>query len=159
MRSFEVLRKASDPIGVKALAAILKLSPALVYKWCQEWDPNDPDASGARNPLDRVADIVRATGDIDVVNWICHQAGGFFVANPSPPQTDSGTTLVVNTQRLVKEFSELLMAVTNSIADDGQIEQHEAARIRDEWEFFKTTVEAFVIASEKGMFHSRKNIG
>jgi hypothetical protein len=156
MRSYDVLRKATDAIGVKSLAATLKLSPALVYKWCQEWDPTDPDASGARNPLDRVADIVKATGDTNVVNWICHQAGGFFVPNPMPSTTDSGTTLVLNTQRLVREFSELLLTVTNSIADDGEITPEEAERIRDEWEQFKSTVEAFSIAAEKGMFRHRR---
>ena len=81
MRSYEVLKRAAEHIGVKALAAELRLSPALVYKWCQEWDSEDPDASGARNPLDRVADIVRVTGDRDVVNWLCHEAGGFLVPN------------------------------------------------------------------------------
>ena len=36
MLSHEVLRRAAEPIGVKALAAKLRLSPAMVYKWCQE---------------------------------------------------------------------------------------------------------------------------
>ena len=45
MRSWEVLREASEHIGVKALAAKLKLSPALIYKWCQESSRTDPDPS------------------------------------------------------------------------------------------------------------------
>ena len=155
MRSCDVVRKAADKVGTKALATTLGLSTALVYKWCQEWNPDDPAANGARNPLDRVADIVRATGDTTAVGWICRQAGGFFVRDPTPPHVDSATTLVVNTQRLVNEFSQLLLAVTNSIADDGQITRDEAVRIRDAWELFKSTVEEFTIACEKGMFHSR----
>src|SRR5262249_36655067 len=78
MQSHEVLREAAEKVGVKALAAELKLSPALIYKWCEEADPTDPDASGARNPLDRVRDIVRLTGHIEVVSWLCEQADGFF---------------------------------------------------------------------------------
>ena len=72
MRSHEVLRAAADRIGVKALAARLRLSPALVYKWCQ---PRDAEG-GARNPLDRLAEIVRATGDDGVVRWILTVSGG-----------------------------------------------------------------------------------
>jgi hypothetical protein len=153
MRSYQVLKKAADEIGVKALAAKLKVSPALVYKWCQPWDPDDPDQSGARNPLDRLADIVALTGDRDVVNWLCNQAGGFFVANPvARPTENVGTELLVTTQRLVQEFSRLLTAVTKSIEDDGRIEPREAERIRTAWEHLKRTVEAFAVACERGRF-------
>lgn len=152
MRSYEVLRQAADVVGVKALAAKLKLSPALVYKWCQEFDPNDPDVSGARNPLDRLADIVEETGDVEVVQWLCHQAGGFFTRNPRVAPGKSGTELLMNTQRLVQEFSELLMTVTRSIEDDGCIEGKEAERIRDSWEDFKGIVEEFSVACEQGLF-------
>ena len=155
MRSYEVLKRAADRVGVKALAADLRLSPALVYKWCQDWDANDPDASGARNPLDRLADIVRVTGDREVVNWLCHEAGGFYVTNPNDPPEDVATELLVNTQCLVKEFSQLLTTVTKSIEDDGEIEPAEADRIRLAWELLKGTAEAFTVACERGKFHSK----
>lgn len=154
MRSDQVLRRAADKIGVKALAAELRLSAALIYKWCQEWDPKDPDASGARNPLDRLSDIVGATGDMSVVNWLCHEAGGFFVTNPVTHPPDVSAELLSNTQRLVKEFSQLLLTVTKSIEDDGEIEPAEADRIRDAWELFKGTVEVFTVACERGIFRS-----
>ena len=153
MRSHEVLKRAAEGVGVKALAAELRLSPALVYKWCQEWDPADPDAGGARNPLDRLADIIRLTRDRGMVRWLCHQAGGFFVSHPGVPPINVNTELLVNTQRMVKDFSELLMTVTRSIADDGYIEPAEADRIRDSWELLKSTVEAFTAACERGLFH------
>ena len=131
MRSFEVLKRAADRVGVKALAAELRLTPALIYKWCQEYDPHDPDKSGARNPLDRLSDLVRVTGDIQVVNWLCHEADGFFVKNPTEHPVNIRTELLVETQRLVQEFSQLLLTVTRSIEDDGRIEPAEADRIRD----------------------------
>jgi hypothetical protein len=155
MQSHEVLKRAADTVGVKALAHELRLSPALVYKWCQESDPNDPDASGARNPLDRLADIVRLTEDREVVNWLCHEAGGFLVVNPSDRPADMSTELLVNTQLLVKEFSQLLLTVTKSIEDDGEIEPREADRIRHAWETFKATVESFTIACERGAFQQK----
>lgn len=156
MRSYEVLKRAADVVGVKALAAKLRLSTALVYKWCQEFDPEDPDASGARNPLDRLADIVHETGDKEVVQWLCREAGGFLVSNPSVPPDKAGKELLANTQSLAREFSELLLAVTKSIEDDGHIDAGEAERIRDSWEFFKRTVEEFAVACERGLFGQPK---
>ena len=151
-RSDEVVKRAARAIGVKALAAELKLSPALVYKWCQPLDPNDPDSSGARNPLDRVVDIVRATGDQDVVNWICHQAGGFFAPNPQIDHKNAKTDLLVGAQQLVKEFSDMLEEVSRAVADDNAIEQSEAQRIRRHWETLKRVAETFVAGSEAGLF-------
>lgn len=156
MRSHEVLKRAAESVGVKALAAQLRLSPALVYKWCQEFDVSDPDASGARNPLDRLADIVRVTGDHEVVNWLCHEAGGFLVTNPPDAPSDVSTELLVNTQRLVEDFSQLLHTVTKSIEDDGEIKPPEADRIRTAWETLKATVEAFTLACERGTFYGKR---
>ena len=156
MRSYEMLRRAVDPIGVKALAAKLRLSPAMVYKWCQESPRDDPDASGARNPLDRLANIVEFTGDTEVVNWLCHEANGFFVSNPKTRRFDLNTELLLQTQRLVQAFSELLLTVTRSIEDDGQIEAREADDIRREWEQLKSSAEGFTVACERGEFlHDR----
>ena len=153
MKSCEVLKTAADTIGVKALAGKLNLSPALVYKWCQDSNKEDPDSSGARNPLDRLAEIVQATGDESVVNWLCHEAGGFFVRNPRAHGGDNETELLRRTQALVKEFSGLLSTVTSSIEDDGQIEDQEADLIRRKWETLKITAESFVVACETGCYH------
>lgn len=151
-RSDEVLKRAAGKIGVKALAAELKLSPALVYKWCQPWDPGDPDSSGARNPLDRVVDIVHATDEHDVVNWICHQTGGFFTPNPPQDTKNAKTDLLVGAQSLVKEFSDMLEEVSRSVADDNAIAPVEAQRIRRHWETLKRVAEHFVACSEAGLF-------
>ncbi len=156
MKSCEILKTAADTIGVKALAGKLNLSPALVYKWCQDSSKEDPDSSGARNPLDRLAEIVQATGDEKVVNWLCHEAGGFFVHNPRAHGGDNETELLRQTQVLVKEFSELLSTVTRSIEDDGQIEDKEADLIRGKWQTLKTTAESFVVACETGCYHDEE---
>jgi len=154
MRSHEVIKRAADRIGVKALASKLRISQALVYKWCQPSEAEDGDPSGARNPLDRLVDMVNATGDLRVVNWLCHEADGFFVRNPRANPPDLRAELLVNTQKLVQEFSDLLMTVTRSIEDDGEIEPAEADRIRDSWESLKSTVEAFTVACERGVFRT-----
>src|SRR5438045_6955340 len=85
MKSYEVIRNAVDEPGVKAVAAALKVSPALVYKWCEPpAEADDPDQSGAKNPLDRVREMYALTKDIRLIRWLCNQADGFFVSNPVP---------------------------------------------------------------------------
>ena len=152
MDSYEVLRDAADVVGVKALAAELRLSPALVYKWCQDSSADDPDASGARNPLDRLADIVRVTGSTEVVNWLCQQTDGFLVQNPKASEYPAQVELLGETQKLVKEFGQLLLTVSKSIEDDGYIDEREAERIRRSWEKLKGSAETFTIACERGVF-------
>ena len=152
MQSHAVLKEAADKVGVKALAARLRLSPALIYKWCEEADRNDPDTSGTRNPLDRVSEIVQITGHVPVVNWLCHEANGFFVHNPEAECENINTDLLQSTQHLVGAFSELLNGVSASVADDGYIVADEADHIRDQWERLKTTAETFVVACERGLY-------
>ena len=153
MQSYQVLKQAIDRAGVKSVAATLRLSTALVYKWCQVRDPDDPDTGGARNPLDRLADVVRATGDVSVVNWLCHEAGGFFVPDPDTPAEEQDAELLNRTQRLVMEFSRLLTTVTRAIEDDGLIEPSEADGIRQSWEQLKSSAEAFALACERGKYN------
>ena len=152
VKSWEVLREAADRIGVKALAARLNLSTALVYKWCQEPAKEDPSGSGARNPLDRLKGIYDATQDPCVVNWICGGADGFFVKNPDVTPGESEEQLLSTTQRVVEDFGDLLSTLGHSIEDDGQISASEADHIRRAWEALKTKAECLVVACERGMY-------
>lgn len=152
MKSWEVLREAADRIGVKALAARLNLSTALVYKWCQESPKDDPGGSGARNPLDRLREIIDATEDPRVINWLCNAADGFFVQNPDVDPGATEEQLLTTTQRVVVDFGDLLATVSRSIEDDGQISSSEADHIRQAWETLKTKAECLVVACERGMY-------
>lgn len=155
MKSWEILKQAVEGVGVKAVAARLKVSTALVYKWCQESAADDPLASGARNPLDRVQTLVGLTGDTHLVNWLCNSAGGFFVANPRPDGSLREEQLLGVTQRVVEDFGQLLTNISRSIENDGAITADEADTIRQSWEELKTQAEGFVVACERGQF-SRK---
>ena len=158
MKSHEVIRQAVEEPGVKAVAAALKVSPALVYKWCEAAaDADDPEQSGARNPLDRVRDMYLLTRDIRMVRWLCNEAGGFFVANPVPElRRTADEAIFTETRTMVREFSELLDAVTGSFDDDKSIDTREADEIRQKWEDLKACVERFVIACESGHYRGRK---
>lgn len=152
MKSWEVLREAVDKVGAKMLASKLGVSTALVYKWCQESPLDDPDASGARNPLDRLKDIFEITRDPRVINWLCHVAGGFFAANPDFAPHEREEQVLEMTQSVVQEFGELLTQVSKSYHNDGQITRDEAGAIRQCWESLKTQAETFVVACERGMY-------
>ena len=155
MKSYEVIRKAVDEPGVKAVAAALKVSPALVYKWCEPpADEADPDQSGAKNPLDRVRELYVQTKEKDLINWLCHEAGGFYVVNPA---RDAGKSLdesiFAETRGMVRDFSELLDTITESVENTPGIDLGEADQIRQKWEDLKSLVEGFVVGCEKGYYH------
>lgn len=159
MKSYEVIRQAVEEPGVKAVAANLKVSAALVYKWCEPpADESDPDQSGAKNPLDRVREMYQITKDIRLVRWLCNEAGGFFVSNPTPvTEKNPDQVLYRQSRSLVRDFSALLDSVTESVEDDHSVDPQEADAIRQKWEDLKANIERFVILCEQGHFHFTKH--
>jgi len=153
MDSHEVLKKSVSDLGVKSVASDLGLSTSLIYKWCQPTD--SADSSGADNPLDRLAKVYGLTGDKGPIQWLCQQADGYFVPNLPSEDIDS-VPLLHMTRRIVREFSELLDVLTDSIENDGKIDLDEAKKIRKEWEELKSSAESFVSSCEDGLYMDDK---
>ncbi len=151
MDSYEVLKQAVTNVGAKSVAADMALSTSLIYKWCEPSD--SPSSGGAENPLDRIAKIYNQTEDTGPSQWRCEHADGFFVKNPTTTE-DHHLALLPATQKILKEFSELLNAVSRSAERDGEIDIKEAERIRREWEDLKRAAEKFVFACETGCYRS-----
>jgi hypothetical protein len=149
MNSHEVLKKSVSDLGVKSVESDLGLSTSLIYKWCQP--SGSEDASGADNPLDRLARVYELTGDTGPIEWLCQKADGYFVPNVRTEEIDA-IPLLHMTRRIVREFSALLDALTESIENDGVIDLKEAERIRVEWEKLKSSAESFVVSCEKGLY-------
>jgi hypothetical protein len=150
-KSHEVLKKAITPCGAKSVASDMGLSQSMIYKWCQP--SGDPDCSGADNPLDRLTEICRLTGDESMIDWLCQQTDSFRVKNPpAAPAQHIEQSVLKNTQAILKEFSEMLEAVTESYANGQRIDGQESVRIRKEWEELKSRAEQFVFACEQGSF-------
>lgn len=149
MNSHEVIKKSVSDLGVKSVASDLGLSTSLIYKWCQPTDSED--ASGADNPLDRLARVHELTGDTGPIQWLCQKADGYFVPN-APLQEIEAIPLLHMTRRIVREFSDLLDVLTESIENDGKIDLNEAEKIRVEWEELKSSAESFVSSCEKGVY-------
>ncbi len=154
MDSHEILRKTVAGCGTKAVAAEMGLSPSLVYKWCET---KGADASGADNPLDRLLHICQVTGDHGPIIWLCEQVNGFFVENIAPDSQDYNMQVVSMTQRILREFSEMLDMVARSMAHENGIDQREARDIRAEWEDLKRVAEQFVLGCEMGVFAPGRN--
>jgi hypothetical protein len=144
MKSAEVIEVAVADKGPKAVAATLGVSLSLIYKWSE---------GKTSNPLDRVDELVTATGSTAPVAWLCRQAGGSFL--PRPPASDvDEARLVAETQRMLKEFSDMLQAMTSAFLD-GKVSPEEATLIRREWEELLPIAEGLVRACENHAGHKR----
>lgn len=149
MESHEILRDAFEKTSPKEIASQLGISLSLVYKWSQPPE-EEGQGSGSRNPLDRTTELIRLTRDIRIIQWLCHQCGGFFVRNPKSPE-DRPREVGPATNSIIQQFADLLESITTA-ASDQRITDEESVRIRRRWDDLKTTTEGFVRACEQGNF-------
>jgi hypothetical protein len=138
---------SSDKCSPKHISSELGLSLSLIYKWAE---PPAPDGTPTGNPLDRVASLVRCSNDLRIVQWICQNAGGFFVKNPRTTNAHPDY-LMPATNEIVQEFADLLAVIATAAADN-QINKAEAKNIRGRWEELKSVTETFVACCEAGNF-------
>jgi hypothetical protein len=151
MDAHEVMRDVLKRTSAKQISADMKLSLSLIYKWAEP--PEDDSGSGASSPLERVGHLVRITRDTSIPQWVCEQAGGFYIRNPQnfPP----GGPLIPVTNDIVQEFADMLATIATSAADS-MITKDEAKKIRARWEELKSVTEGFVKAAEAGTFGGAK---
>ncbi|WFB35846.1 hypothetical protein P3T73_16970 [Kiritimatiellota bacterium B12222] len=154
MESHELLKKTVSAAGVKSVASDMNLSPSLIYKWCEA---KGDDLSGADNPLDRLLNLCQVTGDNRPIMWLCEQVNGFFIENVGPEQQSNEMEVLVMTQRILREFSDMLDMVAQAMANDSGIDKTEARDIRAEWEDLKRVAEHFVLGCEMGVFAPEKD--
>ena len=152
MESHEVLRNSFQHTSPKAIAAELGVSLSLVYKWPQE---QSDTGSGSRNPLDRLLEIIRLTGDVQIIEWLCQKSDGYFVRNPKS-SCEEGFEVLPATSEIVDQFSRLLRRISES-ALDHSITPDEARTIRNSWDRLKCYAEGFVRSCEEGDFEAIEN--
>ncbi len=147
MQSHELLRQVFEKCSPKQISAELDLSLSLIYKWAE---PPQVEGTPSGNPLDRVAALVRCSNDLRIVQWICQNAGGFFVKNPRTTNAHP-EYLMPATNAIVQEFADLLAVIATAAADN-QINRAESKTIRARWEELKSVTETFVSCCEAGNF-------
>ncbi|PTY05960.1 hypothetical protein DB347_15935 [Opitutaceae bacterium EW11] len=147
MQSHELLKEVLKKTSAKQIAADMGLSLSLIYKWAEP--PSDDSGSGANNPLDRIDQLLRISGDKRIAQWVCERAGGFFITNPHAKPHN--TSLIPATNDIVQEFADMLQVIATAAADQ-QISPDEAKAIRQRWEELKSVTEGFVHSAELGKF-------
>ena len=152
MQSHEVLREVFEKTSPKEISARLDLSLSLVYKWAE---PPMPDGPPTGNPLERVAALYRCTKDDRIQQWLCQQAGGFYIKNPRTHHAHPDF-LIPATNQIVQEFADLLAVIATAAADN-QITPKESKTIRARWEELKSVTETFVACCEHGNFTPLKD--
>jgi len=153
MQSYELLHEVFKTTSAKQVAAELGLSLSMIYKWAEA--PEEGVGSGAANPLDRIAALYRCTGDRRLLQWICQQAGGFFVLNPQTARAHA-EHLMPAMNEIVQEFADLLAVIATAAADN-HISGKESENIRNRWEELKSVTEEFVACCEQGNFSALKD--
>ncbi|MDP0490991.1 MAG: hypothetical protein Q7Q71_08090 [Verrucomicrobiota bacterium JB023] len=151
MESHEVFKQSFEKTSPKEIASELGVSLSLVYKWAQE---QNESGSGSRNPLDRLLEVVRLTGDVRLVEWLCARSGGYFVRNPDSA-CEQGFEYLPATNEIVAQFSALLSRISQAALDDS-VDRHEAEDIRQHWDRLKCYAEGFVRCCEEGDFEKMK---
>lgn len=152
-----VLKQAVDRAGPKRVARALDISLSLVYKWTQPARTKDnPTASGARNPLDKLLTIFELSQDLELIHFICQAARGYYTPNPVPHGT-SRINFVTETVSALNEFADMLQFAEKSLTNDGSIDDLEAQRLRQQWNRLKGRLEHFVTSCEEGRFNSKQD--
>jgi hypothetical protein len=151
MQSHELLKEVLKKTSAKQISADMGLSLSLIYKWAEP--PTDETGSGANNPLDRIEQLLRITGDERIAQWVCEQAGGFFIKNPKAKVHPF--LLIPSTNSIVQEFADMLGVIAVAAADNA-ITATEAKAIRRRWEDLKSVTEGFVCSCEEGNFSGLK---
>ncbi|MDP6858516.1 MAG: hypothetical protein QF426_01730 [Verrucomicrobiales bacterium] len=148
MKSHEVIKESCKKRGIKKIAADVGVSTSLLYKWSQ---PPEASGSGSKNPLDRMINLMQAANDPQMIDWICEQAGGYFVRNPND-QEENNYEVMPATNEIVSQFSALLSEISEA-AQDNAIANNESERIRKVWNALKSFTEGFVKCCEEGDFN------
>lgn len=145
--SHEIVRDLLAECGPKEVASQLGVSLSSVYKWAQP--PAEENGSGARNPLDRAADLLQLSGSEELIQWLCHEAGGFYVRDPSGKS--HCRELLPATNEIIQEFADML-GVIAAAGGNSRIDSRESRMVRRRWEELKTATESFVKCCEEGHF-------
>ncbi len=149
MESHELLRELLQRHGAKEIAGKLDLSVQRVYQWAE---PAAPAGSGTANPLDRVSDLLKATDDPRIAEWVCERAGGFYMPNPQLDRNKS-VALTTASNVLIQEFAAMITLIADASVD-GKISADETEDIRARWEKIKSVTEFFVKCCEQGKFRN-----
>ena len=107
----------------------------------------DQRATGVRFPLKQLVPLIRATGDTQVLNYICHSVG--LVALPIPQETSSLKSIQKGALKASAEFGDLMREISKS-CDDNILSRPERERIHKEgWEAITAIMQVIIGCEEE----------
>lgn len=147
MESWELFQVVCKKYGRKRVAREMGVSLSLVDKWCK---PRSPRGSGTRNPLDRAAELYRLTRERRLVEWLCEQAGGYFVPNVSGK--DLPKRELLSAAGRVQEAMGHFQSAMGEALKDSVVTGPEAQAIRKNWASLQQEVEGLLNRCDLGVF-------
>lgn len=123
------------------VARRLGISTSLLYKWREP----TVGGSGQTNPLERAVQLVEATGDLRILDWLCQRAGGNFIAEN--PSADPDLRRAANA--MVRDFGLLIAEIVQS-TEDQEVDPEESRRLRARWDDLRGRAEGFLRTCERG---------
>jgi hypothetical protein len=148
----KILKQAVDRAGPKRVARAMDVSLSLVYKWTQPpRTKKNPSGSGARNPLDKLVTIFHLSEDIELIQFLCRIARGYYTSNPGMSGA-AGHSFVTATVSALNDFADLMHMAEKSLTNDGQIDDDEAKKLRKNWDRLKGRLEHFIVGCEEGAY-------
>lgn len=83
----------------------------MIYEW---EEPSGDAGSGTPNPLERIAALLKVTGDIRITEWVCRMAGGFYTKSPDAVDNGESNSVATATNRIVQDLAGMLSAIANA---------------------------------------------
>jgi hypothetical protein len=107
----------------------------------------------AMNPIDEVIALCQVSGNIDIIRHLCSKFGGSFT--PDPVHADVDGCVFTDVNKSIRELSNTIVEITDSLYDDSKITKEEAFNMRDSWSKCQSTVEPMIRKCELGHYDGR----
>lgn len=138
--SIEALQHIYEIKPVKQLAYEIRSTPGTLFRWT-EWGEQH-----RTNPVEYIHALTTATGNLALVNCICHKVGGTYVPNLSV-NLSSRPDMVKAAAAVSGCVHEFGAAVAHAVKT--QFSRPNVQAIRRSWNKLKSAGEAFVHALER----------
>ena len=127
MKSHEMMRQTyDDTVSCKEVASGMGKCYSLANKWAE----GRPDGRSVElNPLDRLHQLLVVTNDNRLLQWLCHERGGYFTSYPPTPMLPRDRQAAV---ALVQKRQGRLEIGLGTLLEDGPLTPRELARLQQD---------------------------
>lgn len=157
MNSRQALKKALKGADRQAVAKAMDMQIGSLNNQVAGERPYFPKGR-TQNCIDRIVNFLAAveadTGNLFLLEWLAEEFGCVLIKNPAISVTNS--LPIEKISEILRDFAAVIDE-TSKAAEDCDIDQAEAEKIRAKWEIMKRTTEEFVLACETGRYEKNIN--